>query len=267
MKNLNKQPEPTQTPIVEDYSQYTEKPKNENSSFDFTHTEAPSESLGTYSEQKKAELNDKIFHPKYSQNKSAIWIMALLILSLTGLCGFTTYQIYNYEKTIAANNSKSDLKNATIIAGDTFSFVINKPIPGGFSKESLRVDFEWLEGRKGFVNSFISKEKIDGEDNYNGLSVYSTEYDSKLGQSEFTQSVATKIGDNYRISNERIALPNGVVLTPIIPINSRMKITYYTGVNAANYFVIKSYTQGKDNPKINDKAEFTKELLNNLRIN
>jgi hypothetical protein len=267
MKNLNKQPEPIQTPIVEDYSQYSEIPKNENSSFDFTHTETPSESLGSYSENKKAELNDKIFNAKYSQNKSAVWIMVILVLCLTGLCGFTTYQIYNYEKAIAANANKNDLKNATIIAGDSFSFAIAKGIPSGFSKESQRVDFEWIEGRKGFVNSFMSKEKIEGEENVNGLSVYTTEYDSKLGQSEFTQSVAGKIGNDYKISNERISLINGVILTPIIPINSRTKITYYTAVNTSNYFVIKSYTQGKDNPKINDKAEFTKELLNNLRIN
>jgi hypothetical protein len=265
MKNLNKQVGTDNQST--DALEQVEINNDKNNAFNFAATESPSDSLNTYSETKKAELNEKIFHPKYSQNKSAIWIMLTLIMCLTGLCGFTTYQIYNYEKVITASNNKLDLKSATIIAGDSFSFATNKPIPPGFSKESQRVDFEWLEEKKGFANSLISTERVDGEDNSNGLIVYTTPFDNKNGQISFAQIVASKIGNEYRISNERISIANGVVLTPIIPINSRNKIVYYTAVNDSNYFVIKSYTQGSDNPKVNDKAEFAKDILSNIRIN
>jgi hypothetical protein len=260
MKNLNPAPKIDLNiiPQTKDFG---------NPQFDFTTAQDKSSSLAQYSEDKKAELTDKIFNPKISNNKSAIWVLVILIICLTGLCGFTTYQIYNYERELQSKANKGNIKDAKIIAGDGFSFVIDSTIPNGFYKESLRTDFEWLEGKKGFVNSFISKDTVDGEENVNGIAVYSTEYDSKLSQKEFAQKVGEKLGDTFRLDVDKVSLGNGALLNHHSAINPRVKINYFTAVNGNNYYVIKVYNQGKDNPKVNDKAEFTKNLLNNLRLN
>jgi hypothetical protein len=259
MKNLNPAPKI-------DLNVYPQPKDFGNPQFDFTTAQSKSSSIESYSEGKKAELNDKIFNPKLSGNKSALWILVILIICLTGLCGFTTYQIYNYERELT-KNSKSSIKDAKIIAGDGFSFVIDSPIPNGFYKESVRTDFEWLEGKKGSVNSFLSKDNVDGEENINGVAVYSTEYDSKLSQKEFAQKVGEKLGDTFRLDLDKVSLGNGTLLNHHSAINPRIKINYFTAVNGNNYYVIKVYNQGKDNPQVNDKAEFTKNLLNNLRLN
>jgi hypothetical protein len=260
MKNLN--------PAPKIDTKIDSQPKDFGSpQFDFTTAQDKSSSLQQYSDYKKAELNDKIFNPKLSNNKSAIWVLVILIICLTGLCGFTTYQIYNYERELQSKTNKGSIKDAKIIAGDGFSFVIDSPIPNGFYKESLRTDFEWLENKKGFVNSFISKDTIDGEENVNGVAVYSTEYDSKLSQKEFAQKVGEKLGDTFRLDIDKVSLGNGTLLNHHSAINPRVKINYFTAVNGNNYYVIKVYNQGKDNTKVNDKAEFTKNLLNNLRLN
>jgi hypothetical protein len=260
MKNLKPSPkvEPNTSNQSKDFG---------NPQFDFTTAQDKSSSLETYSEGKKAELTEKIFNPKYNNNKSAIWVMTILIICLTGLCGFTTYQIYKYEHDLEYKANKSNIKDAKIITGDGFSFVIDTSIPNGFYKESNRIDFEWLEGKKGFVNSFISKDNIDGEENINGVSVFSTEYDSKLSQKDFAQTVSEKLGDTFRLGLDKVSLGNGTLLNHHAPVNPRIKINYFTAVNSNSYYVIKVYNQGKDNPKVNDKAEFTKGLLNNLRLN
>ena len=260
MKNLNPSPkiDLNINPQQKDFG---------NPQFDFTTAQDKSSNIQQYSDYKKAELNNKIFNPKYASNKSAVWILAVLIVCLTGLCGFTTYQIYNYERELQSKANKGNIKDAKIIAGDGFSFVIDSTIPNGFYKESSRTDFEWLEGKKGFVNSFISKDSVDGEENINGISVYTTEYDSKLSQKEFAQKVGEKLGDTFRLDVDKVSLGNGILLNHHSAINPRIKINYFTAVNANNYYVIKVYNQGKDNPKVNDKAEFTKNLLNNLRLN
>jgi hypothetical protein len=260
MKNLNPIPKIDLNPNlpVKDFG---------NPQFDFTTAQDKSSSLESYSEGKKAELNDKIFNSKYSNNRSAIWVLVILIICLTGLCGFTTYQIYNYERELQSKANKGNIKDAKIIAGDGFSFVIDSAIPNGFYKESMRTDFEWLEGKKGNVNSFISKDTVDGEENVNGVAVYSTEYDSKLSQKEFAQKVGEKLGDTFRLDTDKVSLGNGTLLNHHTAINPRVKINYFTAVNGNNYYVIKVYNQGKDNPKVNDKAEFTKNLLSNLRLN
>lgn len=260
MKNLN--PSPKIEPSVNPQSKELGNPH-----FDFTTAQDKSSSLESYSEGKKAELNDKIFNAKYSSNKSAIWILMTLILCLTGLCGFTTYQIYNYEKELATKSNKNNIKDAKVIAGDGFSFVIDSVIPSGFYKESTRSDFEWIAGKKGNVNSFLSKDTIDGEENINGIAVYSTEYDSKMSQKEFAQKVADTLGDTFKLDADRVGLGNGTLLSHHLAVNPRIKINYFSAVNSSNYYVIKVYNQGKDNPKVNDKAEFTKNLLNNLRLN
>jgi hypothetical protein len=263
MKNLNPAPKLDPNFIPKNNSELKEIMNNQ---FDFTTAQDKSSKLATYSEGKKAELNDKIFNPKYSNNKSAIWILLILIICLTGLCGFTTYQIYNYERELTKNN-KNSIKDAKIITGDGFSFVIDSIIPNGFYKESARSDFEWLIGKKGNVNSFLSKDTIDGDENINGVAVYSTEYDSKLSQKEFAQKVADTLGDTFKLDADRVSLGNGALLSHHPAINPRIKINYFSAVNSSHYYVIKVYNQGKDNPKLDDKAEFTKNLLNNLRLN
>ena len=260
MKNLNPSPK------IDSYINPQQKDFG-SPQFDFTTAQDKSSSIQQYSDYKKAELNNKIFNPKYSNNKSAVWVLVILIICLTSLCGFTTYQIYNYERDLQSKSSKYNIKDAKIIAGDGFSFVIDSPIPNGFYKESTRTDFEWLENKKAFVNSFISKDTVDGEENINGVAVYSTEYDGKLSQKEFAQKVGEKLGDTFRLDVDKVSLNNGTLLNHHSTINPRVKINYFTAVNSNNYYVIKVYNQGKDNPKVSDKAEFTKNLLNNLRLN
>jgi hypothetical protein len=264
MKNLNPAPrlDPNLNPKTT--SQLKILP---NQQFDFATAQDKSSSLESYSEGKKAELNHKIFNPKYAANKSSVWILLILIVCLTGLCGFTTYQIYNYEKDLQSKTSRGDIKDLKIIAGDGFSFIIDPVIPNGFYKESTRSDFEWLEGKKANVNSFLSKDTIDGEENINGVAVYSTEYDGKLSQKEFAQKVADKLGDTFKLDASEVSLASGSLLSHHSPVNPRIKINYFTAVNSNNYFVIKVYNQGKDSPKASDKAEFTKGLLSNLRLN
>ncbi len=259
MKNLNPSPK------IDPKTSLNKKELGD-SPFNFASAQDKSSSIEQYSNNKKVELNDKIFSPKHTYNKSAIWILVALIICLTGLCGFTTYQIYNFENELQSKN-RSNIKNVKIISGDGFSFVIDSAIPNGFYKESTRVNFDWIEDKKGFANSFLSKDIVDGEENTNGISVYTAEYDSKLSQKEFAQKVSEKLGDTFKLNSQKVTLDNGTLLSHISPTNSRIKVNYFTAVNASNYFLIKVYNQGKDNPKVNEKAEFTKNLLSNIRIN
>jgi hypothetical protein len=225
----------------------------------------PSTALKTFAQNKKNEINHKIFQRKFNQNNSAIIVMVALIICLIGLCGFAVYYIHQYEnKTQKIGTTIA--KETSIIASDGFSFVLDKNIPAGYSKKSERIDFEWIVGKKGFQNSYLATEEIDTETVINGVSVQTAEYDNRYGLQNFAELVQSKLGADYNIDAEKLNLAGNIIAQKITNTKPREQINYYVAVSSDNYYVIKVYTQGK-NTIANDKSDYATQILTKLRLN
>lgn len=243
--------------------------------YDFTDNEIPSDSLKTFAQTKKNEIHNKRFKNKFNQNNSAIVIMVILIMCLIGLCSFTIYQIYKYENKLNTNqridqnvntNSTTNNENTTIITADGFSFVLDNPIPKGYTKKTEKTDFEWIKNKKSFVNSYTSTDEIDTEILTNGIVVSSVEFDNKYSTQEFAKVVVNQLGSDFSTSTDQVFLPNNITAYKINSKNPREKITYYTVVTATNYYVIKVYTQGIGT-NISEKADYAQKILTKIRLN
>ncbi len=236
-------------------------------SYDFANKANPENSLETFSEQKKEQIKGKILKNKFSQNNSALIILVIVIICLTGLCAFTTYQIYKYEKlTTATQKSQQIAINLHTWSGSNFETSFNSNLNDQFQKETKEIDFDFLDNKKGQVNSFLSRDEIDGENYNTGIIIYSTEFDNKLGQEEFTQKVLSKTNSEYLLTDQKIAFSGDTIAYKLANKNKKSYTNLYPVVTAKNYYVVKVINPGQELPQLNQKNKIVEELLSQLKL-
>jgi hypothetical protein len=248
----------------------TKKEKKGNAIYDFATRAKPANSLEDFSKQKKAEIKGKILNNKFSQNNSALIILVIVIICLTGLCAFTTYQIYKYEQQISLakntqNNSIDSVEKETW-SGNGFEVKFNSALTNEFQKEKKDIDFEFLENKKGQVQSFLARDEIAGETYNTGIIIYSTDFDNKLGQKEFTEKVISKTNNEYLPTDQKISFKGDLVVTKLANKTKKDYSSIYPVVTSNHYYVIKVLTNGNNVPELEGKNKLIQEMINEIKL-
>jgi hypothetical protein len=230
----------------------------------------PENTITTFADTKKAEIETKMKDSKFSQNNSAMIIMTLVIFALVALCAYTAFQIYQYENKInslTSINPTAVKSNSTTWTGDGFSIIFDEQVPGTFVTESKEGDFEFLENKKSKITSYIAKDVIQGDSFVNGIIGYVSSYDNKYGLTDFTKKVLDTVGPNYSISEDKVVLFGDIQASKITSKNKRENIIFYATVSNNNYYVFKTYTQGLDQSELSTKAKFVESIIPKIRLN
>lgn len=246
--------------------------KKTNANFNFIAATPNNNTITSFAEAKKTEIKSKMLNSKFSQNNNALIVMFIVIVCLIGLCAFTTLQIYKYEQEIiklkntGQNTSKIKDKTATW-SGKNIEIDIFGEIPDGFIKEEKESNFEFLDNKNGNITSFLAIDDLAGDIFTNGIIIYSSPFDSKIGQTEFTQKVLQKVGNSYSLTDQKIQLPNDFTATKIVSKDKNNVLNYYCVVSNKNYYVIKTYQQGKESIKTSKKIDFVNAIVPNIKLN
>jgi hypothetical protein len=247
--------------------QKEEKLRKPSSGYDFADKANPENSLETFSEQKKEQIKGKILKNKFSQNNSALIILVIVIICLTSLCAFTTYQIYKYEKqTTAVQKVQQVGNNLQTWSGPNFETSFSTNLNDQFQRENKDIDFEFLDNKKGQIYSYLSRDQVDGENYNSGILIYSTEFDNKIGQEEFTQKVLAKSNSEYLSTDQKIAFSGDIVAYKLANKNKKTYTSMYPVVTSNNYYVVKVINPGQELPQLNQKNRLIEELLSQLKL-
>ena len=236
--------------------------------YNFADKANPENVIESFSNQKKSEIKGKMLNSKFSQNNSALIVMLIVIVCLTSLCGFTTYQIYKYEQQIelAKGQVNINITPESTWSGKGFEVKINNTEFAKFQKESRPLAFEFLDDKTGQVDSLLSEDEIKGEFYKTGIIIYSTPFDSKLGIEEFQNKILQKNGSQYVATTQKIALPNDIVVAKLSSKNSKDGISLLAVVTSNNYYVLKLYNQGQDIPELKTKNQLIEEIIAKIKL-
>lgn len=236
--------------------------------YNFADKANPENVIESFSNQKKSEIKGKMLNSKFSQNNSALIVMLIVIVCLTSLCGFTTYQIYKYEQQIelAKGQVNINITPESTWSGKGFEVKINNTEFSKFQKESRPLAFEFLDDKTGQVDSLLSEDEIKGEFYKTGIIIYSTPFDSKLGLEEFQNKILQKNGSQYVATTQKIALPNDIVVAKLSSKNSKDGISLLAVVTSNNYYVLKLYNQGQDIPELKTKNQLIEEIITKIKL-
>ena len=236
--------------------------------YNFADKANPENVIESFSNQKKSEIKGKMLNNKFSQNNSALIVMLIVIVCLTSLCGFTTYQIYKYEQQIelAKGQVNINITPESTWSGKGFEVKINNTEFSKFQKESRPLAFEFLDDKTGQVDSLLSEDEIKGEFYKTGIIIYSTPFDSKLGLEEFQNKILQKNGSQYVATTQKIALPNDIVVAKLSSKNSKDGISLLAVVTSNNYYVLKLYNQGQDIPELKTKNQLIEEIITKIKL-
>ena len=263
-------PEPKTQNNQKSQEQSIDKPdkKPTSGTYNFADKANPENVIESFSNQKKSEIKGKMLNSKFSQNNSALIVMLIVIVCLTSLCGFTTYQIYKYEQQIelAKGQVNINITPESTWSGKGFEVKINNTEFSKFQKESRPLAFEFLDDKTGQVDSLLSEDEIKGEFYKTGIIIYSTPFDSKLGLEEFQNKILQKNGSQYVATTQKIALPNDIVVAKLSSKNSKDGISLLAVVTSNNYYVLKLYNQGQDIPELKTKNQLVEEIIAKIKL-
>jgi hypothetical protein len=225
-----------------------------------------------YLKSKEATLRKK---NKASRPQSThMWALVfVLMVSLVGL-GITALLQYRETQVLLAQYSDvagvSDVQEIrNTITAEGFSIVLDEETPEGYVVTRSTGESDFVEGVTSVTTSFLAElENDQGDTVLSGIEVEVIEYDNRLNQSDFAESVVEELGENYSIVAGEIELPKDFAASIIRNTSDTTDgIDYHTAVTSSNYYVIKVYTQSSPFPELVTYTRFSDSLLGNLYLN
>jgi hypothetical protein len=217
---------------------------------------------------KEAQKNVKT---KSSSNSKSLGVfvyftIAILAFSVIILGYINLTQKTDNTKSLEQIQDISTTENPNILAGNSFSILVNKNTPDNFITTNEKVDFVFLNGKKGVVTKILAKNELRNGVDESGIEVYSTEFDNRLNIKGFAQEVAKSLGNSYTLEDETIEIPKGFSLHKITN-SSNQNLVYYTAVTSENYYVIKHNNTAKKHSSLSEYSEFIELFIPGLFLN
>lgn len=196
--------------------------------------------------------------------------ICFLLASLLGLSYFGYTQWQEKENLIALSRKPQvagivDEKVKNIIPGENFSLVMDSKTPTGFAMTKKNVDSNLFDQKNILSSSFIVRKTKNDKELVSGIQILSSQYDYKLDQGSFANSVKDKLGEDWTILAEDINLPGQVLVSKISKKDKSQ--TYYTAATKNYYYVIQILNDTKTDPEFAEISQFSDQLLPNLHLN
>lgn len=250
---------------------------NKNSEIDFNSLPelGKSNDFQEFVNQKKQELEEKInYNPRRST--SSAWILVfLLMLTLVGLGTFTLTQLRQNnqeisnlkQKNAVAGSTDENSYNYPPISGYAFTILPGEAVPAGYNLTRKTEQSTIFKDRTAVFSSYINESLNSGRKIKSGIEVEVLEYDNKYNQQQFSDLIATTLGNNFKLVSNDIIIPRNFKISRIDSQDKNIGYNYYVAVTNDNYYIIKIFNQSIGISDLKDVNRFTDNILGWLYLN
>jgi hypothetical protein len=239
---------------------------------DFSSSETNNQ-LQQYLQSKEVEFQSKMRKRHKSQLSLSWVIISVLLITLVGLGSLSVREIQKGNQTISQlSERQSQVAGVTNrpyeqepVTGFGFAILPDQEIPQEFSQQRQIIDSPYFEGREQVQSSFLATLQTPQEQLRSGLSIGVLEYDNQLNHEEFSNLVATTLGQDFEVEEEVLVLAKDFKLQKVS--NPLSSLTYYTAITTDNYYIITIYDDLEGRDEYAEINQVTDNLLGWLYLN
>jgi hypothetical protein len=236
--------------------------------FDFQKALQPESAFDEFVSIKEKDIKNQLSTQSKKKPAHYFWWILLVLLLIVAVYGavFLGYKYYisrqNTPTNVKTLSTKADPESlpGSIVSGDSFSILLDKASPNGFSLEKKLSETGFLPDKKSVVSTY---SKILNDKNV-GIEIAVSEYDNKFDRDTFDTQILKYIGADAELVNKNTPLKKNQLATKI-SLKSNQNQIYYSTVTVNNYYLIKVTRSDKAvDTEINT---FVEKMITSLSLN
>lgn len=206
------------------------------------------------------------------KQQQVLMVVFLLLISLIAAGAFSIMQTLRIQELESELNPGPEVAGVTtsvdgnnIIVGSGFSIIVEERTPEGFTLETDFGPIDYLN-RSGSSTRLLAQVDKGGISLLTGIEVEVIEYDNKMEEAEFIETITEYLGSEYSLASEKVKVSEQFELSKFTP-QSQDDPTYYATVTTDNYYLIGVYNQTAEYSEFIEYTRFTDSLVPGLWLN